>query len=130
MSIDALEDRDAKIVALKAAGRTVAEIAEEIRMGPDNVYRRLRVPAVRAALREVHAIAADRMLDALTNHALDSAKKLAAIRDHSLTTVDMQVQCCNDLFAMFKDTRNHSSTLSDMAARLEKIEAEFAEEDK
>jgi hypothetical protein len=119
---DALNDRDARIVALTLAGKSPAQCAAELDCAISTVYRRLQTPHVRVALAEARAGEVRPLVERALTEAQKSVERLVQVRDGELTRDGDRIRAACALLTWFKDMYE----LSEVMPRLAALEGQLA----
>src|SRR5687767_506173 len=96
-STEALDARDALIVARTVAGDTPTAIAAAEGVSVHTVYRRLKLPHVRIAITEARAAEVRPLVDQATGEVSRSVATLVAIRDNEELRADVRIRAATSL---------------------------------
>jgi hypothetical protein len=111
-----LGERDAVIVSRTVAGKTVADIASELGISTDTVYRRMRLPHVKAALADARAAEVRPLVDAAVGNIRSSVERLAAVRDDDTARPGDRIRACVALLDWALDLWQIAEVLPRLAA--------------
>lgn len=112
----ALNDQHARIATMRANGRTHQEIAAEVNVCVDTVYRACRRPDVKAAIAEMMNESAVEMRQKVDNFALDALTRFSAKLNDPLTTDEYVLKFGEKLIEVYMDIRNYMGLAAKVAA--------------